>query len=267
MESRDDMYTIIHDRKLCPCRECMDLRTSANIKADEKNGAAIPYVPGPLEKHCVLLNLHAGDNLPDGVRHWNNIKKVWERVWNYSKAKEGIAYSIPEFLLETETVSMRLKPDPNNPKLSDTIPQGDLNRKLLGQQPPIPRSLIDDLMDYCAKWQKRLRLQDWKVYIWIVRMRDMEAPNRAAEVTIKWSEKVVYLRYLDPKDYVSCIADETELTIVHELCHVLTRGICTDEHCNPDAEEIAVICLSEALYKTEYPDWQETVTEYREVTQ
>ena len=125
--------------------------------------------------------------------------------------------------------------------------------------------LIDDLMDYCAKWQKRLRLQDWKVYVRVTRMRDMNDANHAAEVTIKWSEKTAYLRYLDPQDYVGCVADEPELNIIHELCHILTRGICDNEHCDPDAEEVAVICLSEALYKTEYPDWQEKVTGYQEV--
>jgi hypothetical protein len=132
-------------------------------------------------------------------------------------------------------------------------------------QNPKPRPLMNDLMDYCAKWQKRLRLQDWKVYIRIARMRDMDDEKRAATISIKWYEKNAYITYLDPLDYVGCFAENPELTILHELCHIFTGSIPVDDNFNRMAEEIATIAFSEALYKMEYPDWKEDVSTYQEV--
>ena len=156
------------------------------------SGAHVAYSPGPVLPNHVLLNLKKGDELPDGAYHWNGIRECWERVWNYSKAKEGIAYSCPHFRLTPEQQRDIVKaqsyltleaagvskehadkilgngrPDPNSPLLSDTITEEDWTADVYQEaiRNPKPRPLIDDLLDYCAKWQRRLRLMDWKVYV------------------------------------------------------------------------------------------------------
>lgn len=83
-----------------------------------------------------------------------------------------------------------------------------------------------DLSDLCAKWQKILRLQDWKINVHLCRMRDIDdaygltkTRNYFKEADIKIAE-VIDRMDADP---------DIEQTLVHELIHLHFAQLTTPE--------------------------------------
>ena len=72
----------------------------------------------------------------------------------------------------------------------------------------------------CALWQKRLRLEDWRVSVKLV--RKYELPDAHAEALPHRRTKVAKIKIVDPRDRDPEWADETELewSLVHELMHL-----------------------------------------------
>lgn len=99
----------------------------------------------------------------------------------------------------------------------------------------------------CRKWQKILRLQDWKISIGFCELREIKV-NRYAEIKSNEHHKtatILILREeLHPPGHCGEIYS-IEKIIVHELIHL--HFLCYDEN----TEEVAINCISEALVKLE----------------
>jgi hypothetical protein len=87
---------------------------------------------------------------------------------------------------------------------------------------------IEELRERCLYWQKRLRLQDWKVKVEYV--RDHQLPDCLGQV-IRWNldNRTAVIQLVEPgtfsmKDYPYGEFD-LEDTLVHELLHLYTEGI------------------------------------------
>lgn len=118
-----------------------------------------------------------------------------------------------------------------------------------------------ELCELAAEWQKRLRLQDWRVKVKYVRMCEMsDRDDRNGECLWNIAAKSATIRVLLPEHRnVSSgpagvnddeYATDEEMTLVHELVHLHladwwdTNG--TDD-LHKRALENAVYALSEAL--------------------
>jgi hypothetical protein len=85
-----------------------------------------------------------------------------------------------------------------------------------------PASQVDQvtLQDWCAKWQKILRLQDWDVKI------DLAPASKMADKQgdVEWvkSQKTAKIRILEPSHYPAdhTYPQDCEQTVVHELVHL-----------------------------------------------
>ena len=84
---------------------------------------------------------------------------------------------------------------------------------------------LKDLNVLLEKWQKRLRLCDWKITI--ERQRGYNFPNKTPQWGIVENNpclKVARIKLLDPMDYSFMErlenVEEEETTIVHELIHL-----------------------------------------------
>lgn len=77
-----------------------------------------------------------------------------------------------------------------------------------------------ELNKLCALWQKRLRLEDWRVAVKVVRKYAL--PDCYADCLPHGRTKVAKIRIADPADRDPEWADETELewSLVHELMHL-----------------------------------------------
>src|SRR5215469_4408252 len=76
--------------------------------------------------------------------------------------------------------------------------------------------------DWLKLWQKRLRLEEWKIDVKIVRIWELEQGTLGH---IDWSSprKTAVIKVLNPVDYelpTEKIPADMELSIVHELVHL-----------------------------------------------
>lgn len=76
---------------------------------------------------------------------------------------------------------------------------------------------LDELQVLCAEWQKRLRLQDWKVKVTFCRMRDMDDAYGHMDTRNYFKEADIQIA--DPVDRTDASPD-IEQTLVHELVHI-----------------------------------------------
>jgi hypothetical protein len=102
-----------------------------------------------------------------------------------------------------------------------------------------------------AVWQQRLDLQDWTLTVIPTRARDLK-PQTLGHIDWDVDKKTAKVRVLAVSDYdtMACSAalDDMELTVVHELVHlVLSRLRHTGT--NFSEEEQAVNQLADALLK------------------
>jgi hypothetical protein len=103
-----------------------------------------------------------------------------------------------------------------------------------------------ELDKLCALWQKRLRLQDWRVTVKLVRKYDL--PDCYAECVPHSRTKIAKIKIADPSDRDPEWVDETELewSLVHELMHLY----CPDYSPGDDEDvefETMLNLVSEAL--------------------
>lgn len=107
--------------------------------------------------------------------------------------------------------------------------------------------------DWLRTWQKRLRLDDWKIDVKIVRIWELEHGTLGH---IDWStpHKTAVIKVLNPADYElppDKIPADMELTIVHELVH-LHLSVLPLSKSSRGAEEQVVTMIADALVNLEH---------------
>lgn len=107
--------------------------------------------------------------------------------------------------------------------------------------------------DWLRIWQKRLRLDDWKIEVKIVRVWELE---RGTLGHIDWStpRKTAVIKVLNPADYElppDKIPADMELSIVHELVH-LHLSVLPLSKSSRGAEEQVVTMIADALVSLEH---------------
>lgn len=107
----------------------------------------------------------------------------------------------------------------------------------------------DEALACIAKWQERLRLQDWHIYFSFKRQVDM-LENSQAQIKWELKRKTAVLTLMDPIDYHAdhIQKQDHECSIVHELLHLHIAGVheLTDD-LGELIEEQAINAISETL--------------------
>jgi hypothetical protein len=104
-------------------------------------------------------------------------------------------------------------------------------------------------------WQKRLRLDDWKVDAHIVRSTDLK-PETLGNLKWNTATHTAVIKVLNPLDYnlsPAEIAEDIEYTVVHELVHLQLSVLPRDIN-KKDVEETVVNKLADALMQFERGD-------------
>jgi len=106
--------------------------------------------------------------------------------------------------------------------------------------------------DWLHVWQKRLKLEDWKIDVRIVRVWDLEHGTLGH---IDWSvpHKTAVIKVLSPADYElpqDKIPADIELSVVHELVHLQLASLPLNKS-SRNAEEQVVSMLADALVSLE----------------
>ena len=107
--------------------------------------------------------------------------------------------------------------------------------------------------DWLKVWQKRLRLEEWKIDVKIVRIWDLEQGTLGH---IDWSvpHRTAVIKVLNPADYElpkDKIPGDMELSIVHELVH-LHLSVLPLNKSSRNAEEQVVSMIADALVNLEH---------------
>ncbi len=80
---------------------------------------------------------------------------------------------------------------------------------------------IDDLIVY---WRPKLGIADWTIVHGFVNQADM--PNRLAQVTWKLGKREANVDFVFPPSLVAgAIAEDQEVSLVHELLHLASAGV------------------------------------------
>jgi len=119
-----------------------------------------------------------------------------------------------------------------------------------GRRVNSPEVTQDELEALCATWQRRLRLQDWRVKIRFARSLELGADTQG---DCDWSltKKMAAIRILVPGDYPpdASFSQDIEQTVVHELLHLhgapFDRFACGSADDN--AVEVMIDCTAQAL--------------------
>lgn len=129
-------------------------------------------------------------------------------------------------------------------------------------EPPASRNRVttmpsvvteEQAQDWLRLWQKRLRLEDWKIEVRIVRIWELE---RGTLGHIDWStpHHTALIKVLSPADYElppDKIPADMELSIVHELVH-LHLSVLPLAKSSRMAEEQVVTMIADALVNLEH---------------
>ena len=117
----------------------------------------------------------------------------------------------------------------------------------------LPPVVTDEQVhDWLKLWQKRLRLEDWKIEVKIVRIWDLEQGTLGH---IDWSaaHKTAVIKVLNPADYElpkDKVPTDMELSIVHELVHLRLSALPLNKS-SRNAEEQVVSMIANALVDLE----------------
>lgn len=106
-----------------------------------------------------------------------------------------------------------------------------------------------------AKWQKKLRLQDWQVTAKLARRTEFSSPDCYAEINYFHPQKSAIIKILDPIDFVPTEHDtdlcmyDWERSLIHELLHLMLMWIPDedDEEDYNNNEELSINLMAEAL--------------------
>jgi hypothetical protein len=125
------------------------------------------------------------------------------------------------------------------------------SRNRVTSLPPVVTE--DQAQDWLKLWQKRLRLEDWKIEVKIVRIWDLEQGTLGH---IDWStpHHTAIIKVLSPADYElppEKIPADMELSIVHELVH-LHLSVLPLNKTSRNAEEQVVSMIADALVSLEH---------------
>jgi hypothetical protein len=118
---------------------------------------------------------------------------------------------------------------------------------------PRPAVTNEQVHDWLHVWQKRLRLEDWKIDVKIVRVWELEQGTLGH---IDWSipHKTATIKVLNPADYElpkDKIPADIELSVVHELVH-LHLSVLPLNKSSRTAEEQVVSMIADALVNLEH---------------
>jgi hypothetical protein len=121
---------------------------------------------------------------------------------------------------------------------------------IVEQPVPADKPTVADafLSQKLSIWQKRLRLQDWKVTVKLVRKSELK-PKTLGNVHWDLSSKTAVIRVMHFEDYAQPFGDvleDFEMTVVHELVHLHLASLPRSDS-TKGAEEQAVNMLAEAL--------------------
>src|SRR6266481_2366917 len=119
-----------------------------------------------------------------------------------------------------------------------------------------PRPVVvtnEQVHDWLHLWQKRLRLEEWKIDVKIVRLWELEHGTLGH---IDWSipHKTATIKDLNPADYElpkDKIPADIELSVVHELVH-LHLSVLPLNKSSRGAEEQVVSMIADALVNLEH---------------
>ena len=123
--------------------------------------------------------------------------------------------------------------------------ESSLRQRLQLNSGQLAQRFMDDRL---AVWRQRLKLEDWRISVAMIRLSDLPPKTLGG---IRWdkSKKSAVIWVLDPSDYrlpFREMLDDMELTIVHELVHLdlasLPRG-----QASRGSEERAVSGIAEAM--------------------
>ena len=111
----------------------------------------------------------------------------------------------------------------------------------------------EQVHDWLHLWQKRLRLEEWKIDVKIVRVWELEQGTLGH---IDWSipHKTATIKVLNPADYElpkDKIPADIELSVVHELVH-LHLSVLPLNKSSRGAEEQVVSMIADALVNLEH---------------
>jgi hypothetical protein len=100
-----------------------------------------------------------------------------------------------------------------------------------------------------AAWRQRLKLDDWKISIVLSHPDDLKSGTLGH---IHWDaeKKVASIRVLDASDYRKACPDafnDMELTVVHELVHLVLSSVSRSAEADRGAEEHTVNQIAGAL--------------------
>ncbi len=117
----------------------------------------------------------------------------------------------------------------------------------------LPIVTDEQAQDWLKLWQKRLRLEDWKIGVKIVRIWELEHGTLGH---IDWSSthRTAVIKVLNPADYelpADQIPADMELSIVHELVH-LHLSVLPLNKSSRGAEEQVVSMIADALVNLEH---------------
>lgn len=111
----------------------------------------------------------------------------------------------------------------------------------------VPEGFLQARLD---SWQKRLKLENWKISIIVSRTGDLR-PKTLGNIHWDADHMTAVIRVLDPADYrLACPAmlEDMEVTVVHELVHLELSSLPRPQASRHE-EEYAVSRISDALLK------------------
>lgn len=100
-----------------------------------------------------------------------------------------------------------------------------------------------------AVWQQRLKLDDWKISIVSSHPADLK-PGTLGHIHWDADTKTAAIRVLDASEYRMACPDafnDMELTVVHELVHLVLSSLSRSVEADRGAEEHTVNQISKAL--------------------
>lgn len=131
----------------------------------------------------------------------------------------------------------------------------------LSAPPAVPeanqKALVTDaqVANWVRLWQKRLRLDDWKIEARIVRSSELKPDTLG---NLKWNSIThsAAIKVLNPVDYdipVDAVPEDMEYTVLHELIHLQLSALPRDSN-HTDVEEQVVNKIGDALMQLERGD-------------
>lgn len=118
----------------------------------------------------------------------------------------------------------------------------------------------EQLKSLCELWQKRLRLQDWRIDVRLV--DSGELPDEGGGVCLVHAEnRTVVIKILRPNsynqtsDFYKAFPDtfDVEKTLIHELLHIPLDGLFKEEDDTEEFQQIAqeqfIEQVTDALYE------------------